>query len=103
MSEFNNISTITLKNENSFSKQNPQTNIVKINNVKLTKKMEIIPEQNENEYKASDCHTDAATYGFTIDAVGLEKIISKYKERGSEYLDLKYFEEMEDQRVFLKH
>ena len=93
MSEFNNISTITLKNENSFSKQNPQTNIVKINNVKLTKKMEIIPEQNENEYKASDCHTDAATYGFTIDAVGLEKIISKYKERGSEYLDLKYFEE----------
>ena len=93
MSEFNNISTITLKNENSFSKQNQQTNIVKINNVKLTKKMEIIPEQNENEYKASDYHTDAASYGFTIDAVGLEKIISKYKERGSEYLDLKYFEE----------
>ena len=38
MSEFNNISTLTLKNDNSFSKQNQQKNEVKaINNI-LTKK-----------------------------------------------------------------
>ena len=94
MSEFNNISTLTLKNDNSFSKQNKQKNEVKATNNILTKKMEIIPEQNENEYnKGNDFHTDYSCYGFTIEAIELEKIISKYKERGTEYLDIKYFEE----------
>ena len=50
--------------------------------------MEIIPEQIESEGdKNNENKVDPSIYGFGIDAVELEKIIGKYKERGSEYLD----------------
>jgi len=94
MSEYSNISTLILKNESSFSKNNQPVNVKKSNNAILSKKMEIIPEQNESECnKSCENHIDPKIYGFNIDAIELEKIISKYKERGSDYQDIKYFEE----------
>ena len=60
----------------------------------MEKNMDIIPEQNESEgNRSNENRVDPSMYGFGIDAIELEKVISKYKERGSEYLDLKYFEE----------
>ena len=53
MSEYGNISTIILKNESSFSKNNHPANVEKSNNAILSKKMEIIPEQNEIECNKS--------------------------------------------------
>jgi hypothetical protein len=67
-----------------------------ISGISLSKKMEVIPEQNESDFnKSNDNRVDPSIYGFGIDAIELEKIIGKYKERGSEYQDIKYFEENE--------
>ena len=49
-------------------------------------------EQNEIMQKKGERKaTDPLDYGFGIDATALENIMGKYKERGTEYLDLKYF------------
>ena len=95
MSESSISSHITLKNENSLNKKKEsQYAASSKNTVSIGKKMEIIPEQIESEGdKNNENKVDPSIYGFGIDAVELEKIIGKYKERGSEYLDLKYFEE----------
>ena len=96
MSEFSNISTITLKNESSLSKKKePSQYGSNANNIiQYGKKMEMIPEQNESEGNKTNINiVDPTMYGFGIDAVELEKIISKYKERGSDYQDIKYFED----------
>ena len=95
MSENSNISTLILKNESSMSKKKDPQNIGSSNGMTHKEKnMDIIPEQNESEgYRSNENRVDPSMYGFGIDAIELEKVISKYKERGSEYLDLKYFEE----------
>ena len=98
MSEYSNISTAVLKNDGSLSKKNDLMYIGMNGNsgISLSKKMEVIPEQNESDLnKSNDNRVDPSIYGFGIDAVELEKIIGKYKERGTEYQDIKYFEENE--------
>ena len=98
MSEYSNISTAVLKNDGSISKKNDLMYIGMngISGISLSKKMEVIPEQNESDFnKSNDNRVDPSIYGFGIDAIELEKIIGKYKERGSEYQDIKYFEENE--------
>ena len=82
MSEFSN-STITLKNESSLSKKKePSQYGSNANNIiQYGKNMEMIPEQNESEGNKTNINiVDPSMYGFEIDAVELEKIISKYKE-----------------------
>ena len=65
-----------------------------ISGISLSKKMEVIPEQNESDFnKSMDNRVDPSIYGFGIDAIELEKIIGKYKERGIDCQDLKYFQE----------
>ena len=95
MSENSNISTLILKNDSSISKKKEPQNIGSSNGMTpMEKKMDIIPEQKESEgNRSNENRVDPSMYGFGIDAIELEKVISKYKERGSEYLDLKYFEE----------
>ena len=95
MSENSNISTLVLKNESSITKKREPQNLGSSSNINpMEKNMYIIPEQNESEgNKHNENKIDPSMYGFGIDAIELEKVISKYKERGSEYLDLKYFEE----------
>ena len=96
MSEFSNISTLTLKNDSSLSrkKEPSQYGSIPNNIIQHGKKMEMIPEQNESEgNKTNRNKVDPSMYGFGIDAIELEKIISKYKERGSDYQDIKYFED----------
>jgi len=99
MSENSNISTAILKNEASLPKKNDIMYIgvngnTSIPVMQLSKNMEVIPEQNESELnKSNENKANPYMYGFGIDAVELEKIISKYKERGAEYQDIKYFEE----------
>ena len=97
MSEYSNISTAVLKNDGSLSKKNDLMYIGMNGNsgISLSKKMEVIPEQNESDLNNNDNRVDPSIYGFGIDAVELEKIIGKYKERGTEYQDIKYFEENE--------
>ena len=95
MSENSNASTLILKNESALSKKkDPKIGSGSNNTVAVGKSMEIIPEQNESEgNRSNDNRVDPSMFGFGIDAIELEKIISKYKERGSEYQDIKYFEE----------
>ena len=95
MSENSNISTLVLKNESSITKKKePQYNASSNNTISVGKNMEAIPEQNESENnKNNENVVDPSMYGFGIYAIDLEKIIGKYKERGTEYQDLKYFEE----------
>ena len=95
MSENSNISTLVLKNETSLSKKKDNKYVLNANNtVSQSKNMEIIPEQKENDInKINEVQGDGLMYGFGLDATDLEKIISKYKERGTDYQDLKYFEE----------
>ena len=88
MSENSISSNLVLKNDMSLSHNNHINS--KISNVK---KMEIIPEQKEiDNNKNNENRVDPSIYGFDIDAVELEKIISKYKERGADYQDIHYFE-----------
>ena len=96
MSELSNVSTLTLKNESSLykKKETPQYGSNCNNIISVGKNMEIIPEQNESEgNKTNSNKVDPSMYGFGIDAIQLEKIISKYKERGEDYQDIKYFED----------
>ena len=95
MSENSNASTLILKNESALSKKkDPKIGSSSNNTIAGGKNMEIIPEQNESEGNRSiENRVDPSMYGFGIDAIELEKIISKYKERGSEYQDIKYFED----------
>ena len=88
-------SNIVLKNEVAFSRRNAPKYVENVNNtISIGKKVEVIPEQNEAENNVNNEKiVDPSMYGFGIDAVELEKIISKYKERGSDYQDIKYFEE----------
>ena len=95
MSENSNISTLVLKNESTITKKKENQYNASFNNtVSIGKNMEAIPEQNENENNINNENSaDPSMYGFGIKAVELEKIISKYKERGTDYQDIKYFEE----------
>ena len=95
MSENSNISTLVLKNESSITKKKEaQYNASSNNTISVGKNMEAIPEQNESENnKNNENAVDPSMYWFGIDAIELEKIIGKYKERGAEYQDIKYFEE----------
>ena len=95
MSENSNISTLVLKNESSLSKKKNNNYVLNANNtVSQSKNMEIIKEHKENDIdKINEEQGEDLMYGFGLDATDLEKIISKYKERGADYQDLKYFEE----------
>ena len=95
MSENSNISTLVLKNESTITKKKEsQYNASSNNTISIGKNMEPIPEQNESENNRNNENAvDPSMYGFGIDAIELEKIISKYKERGADYQDIKYFEE----------
>ena len=95
MSENSNASTLILKNESALNKKKDLKIGSGSNNTIAGKNMEVIPEQNESEGNRSNNENriDPSMYGFGIDAIELEKLISKYKERGSEYEDIKYFEE----------
>ena len=95
MSEISNTSTLILKNESALSKKkDPKIGSGSNNTVAVGKNMEIIPEQNESEgNRSNENRVDPSMFGFGIDAIELEKIISRYKERGSDYQDIKYFEE----------
>ena len=48
-------------------------------------------EQSEINQKVNTKKIDPLDYGFGIDAASLENIMGKYKERGTDYQDLKYF------------
>ena len=96
MSENSSISNNLLKLENTTTNKSTNLNYMILhnnalpqNNV-LNKNMEIIPEQNESDCKSNDKQN--LKYGFTIDALELETIMGKYKERGSDCQDLKYFQ-----------
>ena len=95
MSENSISSNIILKNDVSLSHKNPPKYVANINNtIPSAKNMKIIPEQNEiDNNKNNENKVDPSMYGFDIDAFELEKIISKYKERGADYQDILYFEE----------
>ena len=94
MSENSNISTLVLKNDSCLSRKKDNKYVVNANNtISQPKSMEIISEQKEYEYNNSSENKEEIMYGFGIGAHDLEKIISKYKERGIDYQDLKYFED----------
>ena len=94
MSENSNISTLVLKNDSYLSKKKDNKYVVNANNtISQPKSMEIISEQKEYEFNNSFENKEEIMYGFGIGAHDLEKIISKYKERGIDYQDLKYFED----------
>ena len=56
----------------------------------VTNKVEF--EQNEDFLKKSQ-NTKESNFSFEIKAIDLENIMSNYKERGSDFKDIKYFEE----------
>ena len=95
MSENSNISTLVLKNDSTLSKKKEiKYNANANNTISQPKNMEIIPEQKEFDInKTIEIKEESIMHGFGLDAHDLEKIISKYKERGTDYQDLKYFEE----------
>ena len=95
MTENSNVSTLVLKNEGSSGKRRSiKSKENKINAINVQKNMEVIPEQIESEQNQyNENRADPSIFGFGIDAIELEKIISKYKERGADYQDIKYFED----------
>ena len=52
-----------------------------------------IQVESNNEFMKREEHTKADPGTFEITAIDLENLMGKYKERGTDYKDLKYFEE----------
>ena len=77
-------------NRNVFSERSQNNNLVFQNDL-VDNDNPQISNQNKNEEKQNDI-VDVQNSLFEIDAIELENLMGKYKERGNDYQDLKYFE-----------
>ena len=77
-------------NRNVFSERSQNNNLVFQNDL-VDNNNPQISNQNKNEEKQKDI-VDVQNNLFEIDATELENLMGKYKERGNDYQDLKYFE-----------
>ena len=57
---------------------------------------------NNNNISNNNISNNLDKYGFGIDAIELENIIGKYKERGEDYQDIKYFQEHYEPKKLFK-
>jgi Ca2+ transporting ATPase len=74
-------------------------NLISNENSNIKKKKD---ELSKSSMSGKEEENDKKDYGFGISAEKLERIMGKYKERGSDFKDLKYFKEKKNINTLLK-